>query len=337
MKRGLLVAALPLLLGGCLPILPPAIQLATTGLSGIAFMATGKSTTDHLLSAAVDEDCSLLRVAFGDEPCHEYASDDQKPLTEIVAYYPGDGDDWIDHASIPAGTVSGKTMLTMSADVDPDVRGRENWPGRQESETLLVEAAAENEDGGRSSNVIDAGLESLEDLSVAGFVPVAAALEPEPLALKSVVASSEHLLLPVSADVSWKVEPQAREALAGPAADPEPTTVETSARATMTVLPVLRPVRAVPGEPKSHVVENPSEIFAETGLAGTNEAPREAAEAILLHDRFASNQGIAAPSPVIMSVRLKGNLLQRVTGGAFAGYDAMVATSSFEPVFGLRQ
>jgi len=338
MKRGLIIAALPLLLGGCLPILPPAIQLATTGLSGIAFLATGKSTSDHLISAAVDEDCSLMRVAFGSKPCQEYTSDDQKPLTEIVAYYPGDGDDWIDPASIPKGEVSGRSMLATSVVGDPDVRGRNSWPGEPEADVLLVEAPAGNEDGRDATNAIEAGLEPIKDLSVAGFVPVMPSLEPKPLKLKSAAAPSVTFAPPVADDVSWTVEPQPRVASVMPATDPDPVKVETAAPARMTVLPIPRPARHVPGDLASKAPVDPSETFSESGLFATAEAPREPAGMTLLSDALALNQDAApAPPPVIMSVRLKGSLLHRVAGGAFARYDTVAATSSLEPVFGLTR
>ncbi|WP_193188096.1 hypothetical protein [Nisaea sediminum] len=329
MKRGLIIAALPLVLGGCLPILPPAIQLATTGLSGIAFLATGKSTTDHLISAAVDEDCSMLRVAFGDKPCQEYTSDHQKPLTEIVAYYPGDADDWIDRASIPKGEVSGSTMLAMSTVGDPDVRGRNRWPGTQETDTLLVEAPVENTSASGTLNEIDAGVTAIKDLTVTGFVPATASLEPQPLKLKSVPATPGLLALPVSSDVSWRVKPEAPALSARQA--PEPVPVEAADRTSMTVLPVLRPARAVPGKQTSKTLDL-SETFTESGLAGTDGFAREQAGVTLLQDSFASGQGAATTQPVIMSVRLKGSLLHRFAGGAFSRYDAVAATSGFEPM-----
>ncbi len=90
---------LPVLLCGCLPVIPPAISLATTGFSGLALFATGKTPSDYVISAAADEDCSMLRVVFGDQPCRAYDDESSKPMTELVAYYPGDADDWVDRRS----------------------------------------------------------------------------------------------------------------------------------------------------------------------------------------------------------------------------------------------
>ena len=100
MRYGMAVAMVPMmvpiLLGGYLPVLPPAISLVSAGFSSFVMVSTGKSTADHVISAAADEDCSMLRVVFGEEPCRAYDGDTEKPLTELVAYYPGDRDDWVD-------------------------------------------------------------------------------------------------------------------------------------------------------------------------------------------------------------------------------------------------
>ncbi len=53
---GLVVA-----LSGCLA-LPPAIQLASLAIDGISYMQTGKSVSDHALSAVTNKDCAMLRA-----------------------------------------------------------------------------------------------------------------------------------------------------------------------------------------------------------------------------------------------------------------------------------
>ena len=322
MKKGLLVAALPLMLGGCLPILPPAIQLASTGLSGLAFLATGKSTTDHLISAAVDEDCSLMRVAFGDDPCQEYENAGDKPLTEIVAYYPGDGDDWIDNSSIPEGAISGKTVLAITIDEDPDVGAPGFWPGEQETETLLVEKPDAGEGANEVPNSLSAGLEAVKDLSVAGFAPVQASFDLEPLKLKSAPVAADEFSLPLS---GWSVEPVA------------PRSLETSAPnaggdSEMTVLPLRRPDRGATGKQaaETRAKADRTEHFVMVGSF------REESRAMLLQDSFASRQSVPVPSPVIMAVRLKGSLWHRVAVGPFSGHEAAEMVSTLEPMFGQK-
>lgn len=53
-----------LFLAGC--ALPPVITLASLAASGASYATTGKSTSDHAISAVVGEDCALHRI-FGDE------------------------------------------------------------------------------------------------------------------------------------------------------------------------------------------------------------------------------------------------------------------------------
>ena len=58
---------LPLFLAGC--ALPPAITVASLALSGASYATTGKSTTDHAISAVVGEDCALHRVVDEEGMC----------------------------------------------------------------------------------------------------------------------------------------------------------------------------------------------------------------------------------------------------------------------------
>ncbi|MCK5546928.1 MAG: hypothetical protein KAI27_06105, partial [Rhodospirillaceae bacterium] len=45
-------------LSGCLA-LPPALQLASLAIDGISYMQTGKSISDHALSAVTNKDCAM--------------------------------------------------------------------------------------------------------------------------------------------------------------------------------------------------------------------------------------------------------------------------------------
>ena len=60
-------AALAASLGGC--GLPGAVVVAGYAADGASYLVTGKSATDHALSAAVDRDCALLRLAANEKPC----------------------------------------------------------------------------------------------------------------------------------------------------------------------------------------------------------------------------------------------------------------------------
>jgi hypothetical protein len=63
-----LVAAF--LLSGC--GLPPAFTFASYALDGMALLSTGKSVSDHALSAAAKKDCAVWRVVKDEEVCREY-------------------------------------------------------------------------------------------------------------------------------------------------------------------------------------------------------------------------------------------------------------------------
>lgn len=54
-----------LFLSGC--AVPPVVAVASLAANGVSFVTTGKSTTDHVISAVAGEDCALLR-AVGEKP-----------------------------------------------------------------------------------------------------------------------------------------------------------------------------------------------------------------------------------------------------------------------------
>lgn len=91
MKCRLALAVLPLLVGGCLPL---PITIASTAFSGISYMASGKSTTDHMLSATMEQDCALTRPVFGEPFCRDIGPNGEGRTAAVtVAAYPGDRDD----------------------------------------------------------------------------------------------------------------------------------------------------------------------------------------------------------------------------------------------------
>lgn len=61
---------------GCAPILPPAVMIASQAIDGISYLTTGKSGTDHILSAALEEDCAIHRVVTGGAVCQAETADD---------------------------------------------------------------------------------------------------------------------------------------------------------------------------------------------------------------------------------------------------------------------
>lgn len=66
-------------LAGC--VAPPILTYASVALDGASFLTTGKSVGDHALSAAVDENCAMLRVVTEgnvEAVCREYASEEER-------------------------------------------------------------------------------------------------------------------------------------------------------------------------------------------------------------------------------------------------------------------
>ena len=90
MKRYIAIAALPMILGGCLPL---PVTIVSTAISGISYLKTGKSSTDHVLSAAIERDCALTRPIMGQEVCQDIDPESAAASERVlVAAYPGDRD-----------------------------------------------------------------------------------------------------------------------------------------------------------------------------------------------------------------------------------------------------
>jgi hypothetical protein len=60
---------MPALLGGC--GLPPAVVIASYAADGVSYIGTGKSVTDHGISAAMGRDCALFRIIKGKAICKD--------------------------------------------------------------------------------------------------------------------------------------------------------------------------------------------------------------------------------------------------------------------------
>lgn len=57
----------PVLLSGC--GLPPAIMIASYAADGVSYVATGKSVSDHGISAVTGRDCAVWRIVKGEAIC----------------------------------------------------------------------------------------------------------------------------------------------------------------------------------------------------------------------------------------------------------------------------
>lgn len=71
-------------LGACVG--PPALQIASFAVDGFAFVATGKGSTDHALSAVADEDCRLGNVVRGRSICVPHEEKDGASAAMATAF-----------------------------------------------------------------------------------------------------------------------------------------------------------------------------------------------------------------------------------------------------------
>ncbi len=81
MRRAILVIS-PLILAGC--GLPPAVTIASYALDGISFLSSGKSVSDHALSAVAQRDCAMWRVVKNELVCREYRNGERGVLVAFA-------------------------------------------------------------------------------------------------------------------------------------------------------------------------------------------------------------------------------------------------------------
>lgn len=84
------VLSLPFLLAACVA-LPPQLALVTQAADGVSYVLTGRSATDHIVSAAMKEDCALSRAAQGRAICKakQGDSDFAQALSQVEGGHPG--------------------------------------------------------------------------------------------------------------------------------------------------------------------------------------------------------------------------------------------------------
>ena len=87
--RAIFAAGSILVLAGCVSI-PPAITIASWVINGASYAVSGKSVSDHAISAVLEKDCATWRIIKGDPICVDYpveetpvmvaGSDEPKPI-----------------------------------------------------------------------------------------------------------------------------------------------------------------------------------------------------------------------------------------------------------------
>ena len=97
-----------LFLAGC--AIPPAVTVVSLVADGISYAATGKSTTDHAISAVARQDCALLRAVQDEAICDP----DGEVLVELVRSDPSE-ENWTDHGDFH---LQGAETTTSSESAD---------------------------------------------------------------------------------------------------------------------------------------------------------------------------------------------------------------------------
>ncbi len=96
--------------------MPPAVTVASFAADSVSYVATGKSTTDHAISAVVRQDCALLRVIQDKEFCDP----DGEVLIELIAS-DGSKENWADHGDFHLQDHGGHTIWGSAGEVaNPD-------------------------------------------------------------------------------------------------------------------------------------------------------------------------------------------------------------------------
>ena len=111
-----LLLLLPLPAAGC--ILPPAVTVASLAADGVSYATTGKSVTDHGLSAATGEDCALLRPVLHDKPiCDNTLT--AHALTVPVEQRGAEAPRPVEAAAAPAAMEARDQYVTIGSFLDP--------------------------------------------------------------------------------------------------------------------------------------------------------------------------------------------------------------------------
>lgn len=93
-------------LGGCVG-LPPAVIVANYAAEAGAYVATGRTLTDHAISGVAGEDCMVSRIIEGDDMCHAWG-EEEVAVAERTAAPP-----------VPEGAVVGSAGRVTAVETAP--------------------------------------------------------------------------------------------------------------------------------------------------------------------------------------------------------------------------
>ncbi len=115
--RGLFIALFPLLIAGCAP--PALHQIASWVADGLLYATTGKGTSDHVISIAMQKDCAMWRVIRGMEICIDRAPAENDAIMVVMGE---DGTLAQDDLDAIAGQLSA-IETAADGEVAPEYRG----------------------------------------------------------------------------------------------------------------------------------------------------------------------------------------------------------------------
>jgi hypothetical protein len=130
--RRFFVLVLPLLLSGC--VLPPIVGAVAYLADGVSYLGTGKSVSDHALSAVMDEDCATWRLLKGELICQGPGDKGRKNIFAVAAAtttYPGEAPD---DTARPATTMlaeaprAAEPAASRLAAIEPAAGPAHGWP-----------------------------------------------------------------------------------------------------------------------------------------------------------------------------------------------------------------
>ena len=106
MHRIIILGLAGLAVSGC--ALPPVVIAISYATDGVLLATTGKTKTDHLISASAHQDCSTFRVVQGKEICHDW-KDGKNPYLDVKD----------DSPNLAAGNEVGVPMYQATLNNDP--------------------------------------------------------------------------------------------------------------------------------------------------------------------------------------------------------------------------
>ncbi len=115
MRLGIVAGSI-LLLAGCAAI-PPAVSIATWAIEGATLAFSGKSVSDHAISAVARKDCAMWHLLKGEPVCKDYRAEGGPALAAVAPLPAPPEPAKLDLASAPppaVGGAPGGTILLAS-------------------------------------------------------------------------------------------------------------------------------------------------------------------------------------------------------------------------------